>query len=184
MQLFNVKSITDSELYSRIDRFCDILCHPIDHLNEMAYEKKELMSKLEFQQNNLFTNWVLVKYARENGGRYMQLKNHWAQEFCNACYLLQNYELKKGNDVKKMKAFREEWYTRQELNTEKGKRHICVAISSKMAEEGIVPMMAKTNVIMELLSPYVDPLWEQLDTILDLIVNDTRDDAIDYINNI
>lgn len=184
MQLFNVKSITDSELYSRIDRFCDILCHPIDHLNEMAYEKKEIMNRLANETLNIFENWTLVKYTTLHGNVY-QCRLHWSAEFIAACGKIQLMKLTKGNNRDSVyKALAEVWYKKAEYNGEDGIETIMGLIHPKFIKENLMPTNYNRQGYDMTLRPLATALYNELDNILRLIAYEDSYAIREYIESV
>lgn len=181
MQLFNVKSITDSELFERIEEYCDMVMHPVRALNEMAYERKEIMEETRHQLQNLVTNWCLIQYVDDNGDDN-NLRPHWVQEFCNACVQIQSMDIKKGNDKVKEKAIREELFKKFEIDGKKGRNKLLNMVLGKFEEEGFISISWSNERCRYILEPYIESFMTSLDDIIRLLVEGDRMAVRDYMN--
>lgn len=184
MQLFNVKSLTDTELFEKIDSFCEKVFHPWNSLNEMAFDRKEIMKRLYDETENIFENLGLIKYTSLYGDVY-NCRSHWEREFVSACGRVQRGKLKKGNDRDKIyKALAELWYNKEEFNSEEGISIIIGIIHNKFIIENFISNDDTREQKVKVLTPIAEFIYQELDSVLRLIAYSDGFGLTEYIKSI
>lgn len=93
-------------------------------LQEMAFERKEIMEEAKGQLMPLFKHWILVRYAARNEPNHHCLE-HWQDELVAAIWNVGMMDLKKGNHRETVKkAINEMYFTKMQLQNKSFVRQI------------------------------------------------------------
>lgn len=134
-------------------------------LNEMAYDRKKIQDTFFNYLNNIIQNYALIKYVNETGEK-RDLLNHWKIEL--RAYLLQlnKMKMKSGN---KEHAIQEEY-----AKTEYSLNDIVDIIEMKFELENINADLVHL----------ADCFRKDIEKLVHVISNGTKDDVISFINEI
>ena len=94
------------------------------HIEEMAFDRKEIMDEAKGQLMPLLKHWILVRYAVLNEPRHPCLE-HWKDELVSALWNVGMMDLKKGNSRETVKkAINEMYFTKMQLQNKSFNRQI------------------------------------------------------------
>ena len=94
------------------------------HIEEMAFERKEIMDEAKGQLMPILKHWVLIRYAANNNPKHPCME-HWQDELVAALWNVGMMDLKKGNIRETVKkAINEMYFTKMQLQNKSFSRQI------------------------------------------------------------
>lgn len=138
-------------------------------LEEMAFERKEIMEEAKGQLMPLLKHWVLVRYAALNEPNHHNME-HWQDELVAAIWNVGMMDLKKGNSRETVKkAINEMYFTKMQLQNKSFYRQI-----AKLCE--------KEHISLDI-AEYDTAFKTELPKIVDVMASGDYDRAWDYVDS-
>lgn len=139
-------------------------------LEEMAFERKEIMGEAKGQLMPLLKHWILVRYAAHNKPDHHDMK-HWQDELVAAIWNVGMMDLKKGNSRETVKkAINEMYFTKMQLQNKSFSRQI-----AKLCE--------KEHISLDI-DEYDTAFKTELPKIVDVMASGDYDKVWDYVDSL
>jgi hypothetical protein len=139
-------------------------------IEEMAFERKEIMDEAKGQFMPLLKHWVLIRYVAMNH-QYHPCLEHWKDELVAALWNVGMMDLKKGNSRETVKkAINEMYFTKMQLQNKSFSRQI-----AKLCE--------KEHISLDI-DEYDTSFKAELPKIVDVMASGNYDNVWDYVDNL
>lgn len=139
-------------------------------LEEMAFERKEIMEEAKWQLMTLLKHWILVRYAALNEPNHINME-HWKDELVAALWNVGMMDLKKGNSRETVKkAINEMYFTKMQLQNKSFSRQI-----TKLCE--------KEHISLDI-NEYDAAFKTELPKIVDVMASGNYDNVWAYVDNL
>ena len=139
-------------------------------INEMAFDRKEIMDEAKGQLMPLFKHWILIHYAAMNEPSHPCLE-HWKDELVAALWNVGMMDLKKGNSRETVKkAINEMYFTKMQLQNKSFARQIARLcekehISLDIAEYEAAFKNELPKIVTIMASGDYDKVWNYVDSL-------------------
>ena len=139
-------------------------------IEEMAFERKEIMDEAKSQLMPLLKHWVLIRYASISEPNHPCME-HWKDELVAALWNVGMMDLKKGNSRETVKkAINEMYFTKMQLQNKSFNRQI-----AKLCE--------KERVALDI-DEYDTEFKHELPKIVDVMASGDYDKVWNYVDSI
>ena len=143
-------------------------------LNEMAYERGEIVDEIRFKTTEIIRNFVLVVYARKHN---LLTIEHWRGELLTYITDIQDMDTKPKSGNRKMvrEALQEQWVEKMELDTHPDK--IIHKYIAKFKTENLHPTEEEH---IELTKAFIDNMGR----LMDEMAYGNSQTALQFVNSI
>lgn len=139
-------------------------------IEEMAFERKEIMDEAKGQFMPLLKHWVLVRYAFLNEPNHHCIE-HWKDELVAALWNVGMMDLKKGNSRETVKkAINEMYFTKMQLQNKSFNRQI-----AKLCEKEHINLN---------IAEYDSAFKNELPKIVDVMASGDYDKVWNYVDEL
>ena len=139
-------------------------------LEEMAFERKEIMEEAKGQLMPLLKHWILVRYTAINEPMHHYME-HWQEELVAAIWNVGMMDLKKGNSRETVKkAINEMYFTKMQLQNKSFSRQIAKLCEKEHISLGI--------------DEYDTAFKTELPKIVDVMASGNYDNVWAYVDNL